>query len=496
MHAITASELVNSHQWQRIEDLPSEWRQLCRDDLHAVQRQWVLDRDRLKDETKLKKFQERLALQWSIETGIIERLYKVDRGVTIQILEAGMEALGQFHARGDLTTDARALINDQHEALEMVMDVVGGGRDLTASYMKELHQRLTLSQETSDAEDQFGNPVKVQLLKGDWKKRPNNPRRPDGSVHEYCPPEFVQDEIDQLLAWRTAHGALGVCAEVEAAWFHHRLSQIHPFQDGNGRIARALTSAVFIKADYLVLVVRDEEHRERYLDALESADRGDLKPLVDLFADVQIGDLRDAMRAIRELRGEGIIKVTEAIAERAKHRTEESQEQAAAVLDSLLQIAHARLDGAKAELEHALDQVGVSVRVEVLPDDDNKHDWWSWQILEAAKAHDYFADLDRPRRWVSLRLNLPEIEERDSRFVISFHAVGRSADLHAATAFLTNRVASGEGSEPARWESQVIPDDAFKFGTETSTPLETAERFRGWLETTVENGLSAWGERL
>ena len=69
MPEITASELVNSHEWERIEDLPSEWRQFCRDDLHAVQRQWVSDRDRLKDETKLKQFQERLALQWAIETG-------------------------------------------------------------------------------------------------------------------------------------------------------------------------------------------------------------------------------------------------------------------------------------------------------------------------------------------------------------------------------------------------------------------------------------------
>ena len=159
------------------------------------------------------------------------------------------------------------------------MDIVGGARDLTAFSIKEMHQRLTLSQETSQAEDQFGNPMKVQLLKGDWKKQPNNPRRPDGLIHEYCPPLFVQEEIDQLLAWHQAHTS--VCPEVEAAWFHHRFAQIHPFQDGNGRVARALTSAVLLKADHLVLVIRDEEHREGYLDALAAADSGDLKPLVD-----------------------------------------------------------------------------------------------------------------------------------------------------------------------------------------------------------------------
>ena len=141
--------------------------------------------------------------------------------------------------------------------------------------------------------------------KGVWKKWPNNPLQPDGSIHEYSPPEQVDSEIDQLLSWWKQHESLGVCAEVEAAWLHHRFAQIHPFIDGNGRVARALSSAVFLKEDYLVLVVRDEEHREPYLDALRAADKGDLKPLVDLFADIQRFDLGEALKTIRSLRGRG-----------------------------------------------------------------------------------------------------------------------------------------------------------------------------------------------
>ena len=493
---MTDNEPVVSYEWEPIEDLPTDWLDLCRNDLHAVHRQWTADRALVKDGSKLKKFQEQLAVLWAIETGIIERLYRVDRGVTVQILEAGMEALGQFHAKGLLTTDARALITDQREALEMVMDLIGGTRDLTASYLKELHQRLTLSQATTEAVDQFGRPMEITLLKGDWKKRENNPRRPDGSIHEYCPPDFVQDEIDQLLAWRKEHESLSVCAEVEAAWLHHRFTQIHPFQDGNGRVARAITSAVFLKADYLVLVVRDEEHRERYLDALESADQGELRPLVDLFADIQINDLQDSISALRELRGEPVVRVAESIAERAKQRMEASQEQAASVLDDMLQIAQTRLEEAAGELERAFGKVGVTVQAQVGTDDEDKQDWWSWQIIDAARSHQYFADLNRPRRWVSLRLNLPDIEKHQSRIVISFHAVGRSADLHAVTAFLTNPLTGDESFESKRWESETIPDHAFKFGAE-STKLEAIEQnFRAWLERTIENGLSLWGEQL
>ena len=58
-------------------------------------------------------------------------------------------------------------------------------------------------------------------------------------------------------------------------------------------MALALTAVVFLKSDYLVLVIREKEHREPYLDALEAADDGYLKPLVDQFADIQTANLAD-----------------------------------------------------------------------------------------------------------------------------------------------------------------------------------------------------------
>ena len=96
----TTNEAVPTtlHKWEPIEDLPANWHDLCRPDLHAVHRQWIAERTLIKDPAKFKVFQEKLALLWAIETGVIERLYTVDRGVTVQILEAGLQALGQFHA--------------------------------------------------------------------------------------------------------------------------------------------------------------------------------------------------------------------------------------------------------------------------------------------------------------------------------------------------------------------------------------------------------------
>lgn len=125
-----------SHAWERIADLPDNWRELCRDDLAAIHAQWVEERELLRDQGKVRQFQERLATLWAIETGIIERLYTIDRGVTSALADVGLDAMGQYHAAGAISSEVQALIRDQRAALDMVMDVVGGQRVLTSSYVK------------------------------------------------------------------------------------------------------------------------------------------------------------------------------------------------------------------------------------------------------------------------------------------------------------------------------------------------------------------------
>ena len=484
-----------AHKWEPIQDLPANWRDLCRPDLHAVHRQWVADRKLIKDETKLEQFQEQLYTLWAVETGNIERLYSVDRGVRIQILEAGVEALGQFRDKGLISADAETLIADQRAALEMVMDLVGRQRELTPFYIKDLHQRLTLNQPTRDVLDQSGTIKKQEWRpseKGVWKKWPNNPLQPDGSIHEYSPPEQVDSEIDQLLSWWKQHESLGVCAEVEAAWLHHRFAQIHPFIDGNGRVARALSSAIFLKEDYLVLVVRDEEHREPYLDALRAADKGDLKPLVDLFANIQRSDLQAALKTIRSLRGEASVQAIEAAAAAARQSQDATTARVAGALDELIRVASVRLEEVAAEVQRAFEAQGVVIST-VVSGDKGHEFWWNRQVVEAAKEHGYYADLERPRRWASLKLGLPVREETDSRIVTSLHGVGRRAGRYGVTAFLTQRLDDGE------WDTRVIPEEDFFFEAEPATEEaleEVKAQFRVWLDETITKGIGIWTEDL
>ena len=99
--------------------------------------------------------------------------------------------------------------------------------------------------------------------------------------------------MERLVEW---HNGMGDAHPiVSAARLHHRFVQIHPFQDGSGRVARALTLLSLGKRHYPPLVV-DRNSRDSYLNALDIANRGDLTHLGRLFA-------RLAMRSIRRRGG-------------------------------------------------------------------------------------------------------------------------------------------------------------------------------------------------
>ena len=74
---------------------------------------------------------------------------------------------------------------------------------------------------------------------------------------------------------------------LQAAYAHYALVVIHPFADGNGRVARAIAATFLIKTCDVPLVIRSYQDDE-YLDALSAADQGNFQAFVDFIFDCTV----------------------------------------------------------------------------------------------------------------------------------------------------------------------------------------------------------------
>ncbi|MDL2318281.1 Fic family protein [Eubacteriales bacterium OttesenSCG-928-A19] len=103
-----------------------------------------------------------------------------------------------------------------------------------------------------------------------------------GSSHNVCEVDLIQEEMTSLVAW--ANNERGNYHPVEfAAMLHKRFVFIHPFVDGNGRVARLFMNTALIQDSYMLAVI-PPVLRQEYIAALEQAHTDD-KPFVAFIAD-------------------------------------------------------------------------------------------------------------------------------------------------------------------------------------------------------------------
>ncbi|WP_395734579.1 Fic family protein, partial [Prosthecobacter sp.] len=148
----------------------------------------------------------------------------------------------------------------------------GDIRDLNRIILKEPFWKYA---ETAD-----GQSTRKQIIPGEYKTTPNNVRLPDGGTFFFASVEDTQPRMRALVDWlrqELTSPTLPIAACV--AKLHHDFVLIHPFDDGNGRVARLLVNYVLMRSGYLPLIVRTDE-KEAYLTALRLADAGELSALM------------------------------------------------------------------------------------------------------------------------------------------------------------------------------------------------------------------------
>lgn len=284
-----ADRIDDPEVWRPLTGMPDGAETWAFPGYREMTRRWLDAKARLKQDGPegefMREWLAERARAFAIETGQIEGLYTLKRGVTEQLIAEGFAGVVAAHTVESVADRTiRGLLEDQRTAYDMIFADVAGGRRLSQHMIKSWHQLLTRHQETVAGLTPAGERVEVEFRnKGVWKTKPNNPRRPDGVAHQYCPPEQVQSEMDRLLDLYAGIEARNHAAEVEAAWLHHRFVRTHPFQDGNGRVSRQLMAYVYVKRGLPPPLIMASD-RDAYVDALEAANRGDLRRFSDYLA--------------------------------------------------------------------------------------------------------------------------------------------------------------------------------------------------------------------
>ena len=143
---------------------------------------------------------------------------------------------------------------------------------LTQHFIRTLHKTLLREDYTVYSTQPGGVQTSYVIHAGQYKTRPNSVFTRYGDRFEYATPEETPALMSDLVDWYNNAEKSGKFTPIElAAIFHYRYIRIHPFEDGNGRIARLMVNYILTRHDYPMIVVRSRKKKE-YLEALHRTD--------------------------------------------------------------------------------------------------------------------------------------------------------------------------------------------------------------------------------
>ena len=185
---------------------------------------------------------------------------------------------------------------------------------LSETFIRQLHKIMLREDYTVHRQLPGGKTTSYIVHAGCYKTRPNSVITPTGERFDYASPEETPALMYDLVKWYNEEEEAGVLTPIElAALFHYRYIRIHPFEDGNGRIARLLVNYILLRHDYPMVVVRSKLKKD-YLAALNQTDVNvgilpsdgahasleAARPFVDYFTALLCREIEDNMSFISE----------------------------------------------------------------------------------------------------------------------------------------------------------------------------------------------------
>ncbi len=169
-------------------------------------------------------------------------------------------------------------------ALQMIEEYANDReRPLTEQFIKNLNKTILVRPYWKEAITNDGQDTRREIKVGDYKEYPNSVRLQNGEIFEYASPVDTPIQMQELIEWYRNEEEQTHPVTL-AAMLHYKFVRIHPFDDGNGRIARLLLNYVLLKNELPPVIIKSDD-KAAYLRALNRADTGDFEAFIDYVAE-------------------------------------------------------------------------------------------------------------------------------------------------------------------------------------------------------------------
>jgi Fic family protein len=276
-----------------------------------------------------------------------------------------------------LPSNARQVIGNI-DAMQLAVDEAARADRITIDHLTALHARLMVSSP---------NPAIAGRLRTSQNWIGGNDYNPCGADFVPPPPEHIQPLLDDL---RAAIDDDSLPPIVQAAIVHAQFETAHPFDDGNGRVGRALVhvilrrrglARVYVPPISVALAARPD----RYIEGLTRYRIGEVSRWVEQFAEATAhaaGLASEYLAAVRHLVAEWRYRLESSSAPRA--------DAAAWALIDILPgrpvitsgVAQAETGRAKSAVHHAIDQLVVAGVLEPLSTSRRNRAWEASGLLD------------------------------------------------------------------------------------------------------------------
>lgn len=246
-------------------------------------------------EDRLNRLNQKLRLDWNYNSNSIE-------GNTLTESETRTFLMQGITSNGKPFKDYLEM-RGHNDALKKLEEIVHKDLKITESLIKEFHKMILVEPHDSEAE----------INPGFYKTKPNYLYSPTNERIDFEPPEQVSRQMNELINWLNNHidppkrrkHKYDLHPLLIATGFHVRFIQIHPFGDGNGRMARILMNLILMLCGYVPAIIKLEKRKE-YYTALNQSTMENLTPIAEFVGMECINSLEMSIKAAK---GESIEEI-------------------------------------------------------------------------------------------------------------------------------------------------------------------------------------------